>query len=288
MAADKHLYAGQNHVRDALVEWRTSGSWSSGADGTDADYPTVRAGDGHAHNLRTRPSTTNDPWYLIINFQALVAFDCIALINHNLGISGMSVSVQIADDPAYSTNLITLATFSPGVGSALRLVDLALDHSGASAFLYTAQYARILVDPGSAMKPELGEVIFSQRRQLEYNPNDGYDPDLQRTRGNGFRAASGVQTFYRRSVGQKLLEADYTVDGASYVAAIKSLWEDDCEHGSQPFLWVPRPATAPTQAHLMRFAGGDDITFGLPHDGPSARAWVPEAEEVPTYWSDEV
>lgn len=287
-AADKPMFVGTNRARDATIQWRTTGSFASGSDLTNSAYPTYRTYDGFAHNLRTRPASSQDPWYLLFNFGSNLDFDSIVIIGHNLGVASMSVSAQIADNNAFSTNLETLATWTPSAGSTTRLVKYDLDHAGSSSYLYSAQYARILVNPASAMVPEISEVIFGQRRQLTYNPNNDFDPDSERTRGKSFEAKSGVKTFYVSSRRQKTLESEHTLVSGD-IAAVRSLWQSDTEGGEYPFLWIPKPFSEGNNAYLMRFEDGDEgIDFGLPYDGPSARDWELSAKEIPIYRADEV
>ncbi len=282
------MLIGVNRLRSAsAIEWRTTGSFASGSDGTDSDYPTYRLHDGFAHNLRSRPSTSEDPWYLIINLGTELNFDSIAIIGHNLT-NEPAVSVQIADNNAFTTNAVTVASWTPTLSSTARLVKYDLDHlGGGSSFLYSARYVRVSINPASAMVPEISEVILGQRRQLYFNPNDTYDPDSERTTGKSFTAKSGVKTFYIRSRRQKMLDTNHTL--VNDIGSVRSLWQDDTEGGEHPFLWVPKPSSSPTNAYLMRFSDDDDgMSFGLPFNGPTARDWELEAEEIPLYRSNEV
>lgn len=285
MAADKPLFVGTNCLRDpSAVEWRTGGSFAAGSDGTDSDYPTSQAYDGFAHGLDTRPSSANDPWYLICDFGEARDFDTVAIIGHNL--DGTAVAAQVADDNAFATNLQTVASWAPTASDPTRLVSAALDHSGSSSFKYSAQYFRLYINPTGALVPRISELIVGRRRQLQWTANDPYDPALYRTRGDSFRSKSGVMTFAARSVKQRLLDANYTIT-SGYITTVASLFELDTDGGQHPFLYIPAPSSAVNTAYLMRFAGGDVIDHGLPYDGPVTRAWGLSAEEVPTYRSDE-
>src|SRR5687768_212146 len=120
LTADKPLFVGNSVLEDynAIPQWRVSGSWASGTDISDnATYPVWRGFDRAADSF-TQPTSVSGQAtvYYICDLangtDDLHTVDSVFIIGHNFGTLGATALVQIADDNAFSTNLITLATWT--------------------------------------------------------------------------------------------------------------------------------------------------------------------------------
>lgn len=275
-ARDKPLLVGLNRVRAASsVQWRTSGSWASGSNGTDTtNGPTSYLSDGFV-GLRSKPSSSATTWYLLFDFGANVTFDSLFILDHNFGsIGGLTVSLEVADTSNYVTNLVQVSSLSPG-SSSRRLVDLVLESGGGSALVYSAQYARLKLTKGSAFTPQISELYLGLRRQLTRNPNREYAEDNLRTYASRHTGGTRRTTTYIHSAGQQILNARFEPDDATEQADIRAFWKTDIRMGRDPFIWVPKPASDPQSAYLMNAP----LSLELPDFNPGQFRWDLVSEE---------
>jgi hypothetical protein len=279
-AANKPLLVGAHSLRDvpSSVQWRTSGSWAAGSDGTDTtNGPASYLWDGFV-DLRSKPSSAQATWYLIINHSAtLTAFDCIFIISHNLGtLGGVTVTYEVADDNAYTSNLVQVASWAVTT-STKRLVALKLDHTGAGiARQYTSvQYSRLKIVAAGAVTPEIGELILGTRRQLTRKPNREFDPDHLRSYASKFRGGTRKVTSYVEAQGQKILNARFEPDDSTEQNDIRAFWQSDLDMGSHPFVWVPDPESYPEKAYVM----DAPLDFALPDFSVGQVRWDLVSEE---------
>jgi hypothetical protein len=276
MAADKPLILGTNVLRDmaaADLQWRTTGSFSSGSSGTDTSYPTRRLYDGYV-SLATRPSSAQNTWYLLMQWSSAVAFDSICIIGHNFG--AMTVTLQVADDAAFTSNLVTLATWTLAGATLKRQTSFALTHAGGSALKYSAvSYARLKFD-GTSLRPEIAEILLGERRQLLHNPAEPWAPDDYHSEVSDVRTLGGQMTRYMWYRGQRRISAELSTYDTASATDLVTLYTTDLAYGTKPFLWVDQPTTAPQKAFLMML---DDPDQSIPYDGPCERNWQIEATE---------
>lgn len=283
-AADLALAAADKPMLGALVvysataaEWRTSGSFASGSDGTASGYAASRAYDGYT-DLVTKPSSSTTDWYYMLNLSAgSVSFDGVAILGHNFGtIGGLTVSLQIANNNAFSTNLITISQWSPGTSNA-RLIDIELESGGGTAQEYSdVEYIRLRVN-GTSGAPEIGELALFNRTQLPWRPDRPYNKNATAQQATIRRSDSGVVTSYTRSRGAKKLSATLTVNGSSKIEEVHSWW-DDTRQGTRPFVWLEEPYSNAQDLCLMSFAE-DDPELQFDEIGPNIRELVLDAVE---------
>lgn len=284
--ADKPCIVGDNQLRtltSSTCQWRTTGSWASGSDGTDANGAIDYLADGFS-DTRSYPSSAQDPWYLIFDFGSPgIAFDSVFILNHNLNsISGMVVTLQIADSNTYVTNLATLATWTPG-SSNKRLVALEMDHVGSSIRQYSAvRYVRLKFDPSTGAIPKVGEVIFGNRKQLKHNPTipwDEYERKSVFTETISYSGRKSKVVHYR---GQRMMQAALHPAESSYITDLWNFYKTDTVHGTLPFMWVDQPHTSPQGANFLQM----DPSFSFPRQGPNLRELVLKAEEQGPNFTD--
>lgn len=250
--ANHVLFAAENDAAFA-TRWSTTGSWTSGADLTASDSPGYNAYD-FQFNRFTAPSSAQSTWYFLMNFGGTPAtIDAAVILGHNFGaIGGLTVTLEVADDAAFTTNLRTLATWTPGT-STKRLVNVTL--GGSNNSYSGVVYARVKITGSSAFIPQIGEIFLGARRQLNSAGLLPYDPDMESARTVDFDGRSGVRTRYVFNDGQQTLKFDLSIADASSDAVVSSWWSD-CAHGTRPFVYIERPNTAPGAAFLMWFPQG--------------------------------
>jgi len=252
-ALDKPMLIGANELRPdrvSSIQWRTSGSFSSGSDGTATNGPARRAGDGFT-SMYTYPSSAANTWYYLMKWTTAATFDALVIIGHNFGtIGGLTVTLDVADDDAFSSNLQTIATISPG-SSNDRSVALTLKHTGSDPRQYTGvTRARLKVTKGSSHTPQFSELILGRSHQLTYKPDIEYatfNEESSTDESETLTGEVGGVTNYER---RKLLEADLTLQDETEATKIKDWWSD-CKGGTKPFVWIEEPTTTPSSAMLM-------------------------------------
>jgi len=289
-AADYPLVISRNVIELAkgdgsfAAEWRTSGSFASGADATDSDYPTTAAYDLHSH-VDTRPDSSQTTWYLMFNLGATLNDISTAVIGgHNLGSNTATVDLEIADDNAFSTNLVSLVQWTPATDVRLVSVDLDEGANANARRISDAQFVRLKIVAGAGFVPQVGEVYLGDRRQLHASPLMGYNPDSTMSSVSDFVANSGVRTRHVWNRDQKVLSADMISSTAAQATTIKGWW-DDSEQGSRPFYWIEEPATTPGDAALMFMSAA---TFpGGRHRSALARRYSFVMEECAPFYNRE-
>lgn len=267
-AADKtFLLASVLHRYNALPRWSLTGSWASGSDVSATGYP-ARAACDDLIDVPTRPiiqSPTVSDYYLLFDLDD-VDIDAIAIIGHNFHLlSGtVTITAQVADNDAFSTNLATVATWTPT--TATRLVDLILS----SWIRYTTvRYFRIKVSStvAFASQPSVCEVVAGTRRQLGRRPDRPWDSlalggDVPR-----HRTKSGGSVKYTRNTGGVVLKPSWTpalsadaITGIDDSDVLRGIHEDT-GYGSRNLLFIDKPSTAPTVAHWCEYEGPE---FSIP------------------------
>ena len=280
-AADKPILGALMVYAPTSKEWSAAGAFS-GADATAADSPARRAYDGFT-DLITKPSSAAVTWYYLLDIIAAgVAIDFVAILGHNFGtITGLTVTLEIADNSEFTTNLLAIASMSPGTSND-RLIDLVLESGGGTARRYSAvQYARLKIT-GTSGTPEIGELILGQRCQMQYKPNRPYNPNLTAADSEGFRSKSGIKTTYIQNRGARRLIAGLTVSGSTKIDDVETWWSNT-RQGTQPFVWIEDPNTSPASFHLMSFED-DSPQLDFNEIGPNHRELNIQAiEQGPDY-----
>lgn len=279
-AADKVLLAGRNWLRGNLAKWNTAGTWAA----ADQSLSTAPASYGFddADHLKTESASAGTTQHYMINLQSAIGeVDSVFILNHNF--NGYTVSVDF--DANQNGNFTAVHTAqSIAVTSAKRIAFLDLDHAATgNAQRYSeVQYMRIRI-VGASFLPELGEVIVSRRRQMQYNPIRPWADKDYRSNVNRFVSETGVVKNYTLMEGRRHINADFILCDQDRVDDACDFFVEDIGSGTEPFMWVDQPDASPSDAYWMRF--DDPPRLNLPTMGPVSREWSfgPATEQGPNY-----
>lgn len=252
MLLDKPLLVGEGgQEKHSSVQWRPNGD-NTGIDDSLATFPTYRARDRKA-TTRTRPTQALDPHYLnFFNTGSPLDFDCFGAIGLNWGTIGTTCEVQIADDAAWTVNVITVATITPAALDDGRWFVNRLNHLGTAAYYAyrNVEYLRLKFSGHGATRPEVGEAFFAVRRQMPHWPQNPWDPlHWHQSDYEVFSDDVGDGTVYKRASGffEQPMEMKFaTAASADY---LRNFWADT-DDGGRKGLLVARPNTAPRVFHL--------------------------------------
>lgn len=264
-AADKPMFLGENHLRNAIIEWRHGGAstWA-GADESDSDYPTKRMRDGLYLGTQPTDETSGSVHGILIDFGAGgVDFDVMAIMGIGDRASFASI-IEIADDSAYSVNLQTIWDFS--AESTYRYANaFSLKYSG-------VRYMRIQM-ASAGIDFNVDEIFVGERHQMLVGQRGNYNPDALGSVIEESRTIGGVITRYQSAAGFYKHDGDYLVANAT--ETVNQFWQDS-NYGGRSFCYWDAPGTSPNGFRLM-MPGVDMLDF--PHDGPTVREWSLDATE---------
>ena len=271
----------------------------TGTDRTDANFPTKRTHDRHLH-LISKPALVPGAfgYGIMFDLKADLAINGIVIAGHNFkDLSGtVNISVWVANgNPFLGGDLPIRIAQWEGVTTSKRLValDLGQNHGTVTPGVgegdwkeYTGvQWIQIAIretGENAIVVPEVGEVLFSTRRQLSSRPNAPFDDLHTRSEVNDFKPRSGVRVRYVRNTGQQVanLEFEPTGDdayGLDDTITLKSWFKTDCDHGTLPGFWIPAPVTAVDDAYFMEMVEPD---FDAPVRVVNRRRVPIEFEEI--------
>lgn len=279
-AADKPMILARNYMTDSgtSAKWTSDGNDGS-ADDSATGFETKYVKDNFDHKL-SKPTTARTTQYLNINFGAGFAsdVDAIVIMNHNLGtISGVGVTVKVADDAAFSSGLKTIYTVTPTTNKRIVAISL-LEGGDPSAQRFTAyRYMRVEFNKGSTITPSIGEILVIRRRQLKHKPNVPYDPSAMISDVSVFKSATKAMAAYVRSKGQRRLSAMINPHETAYITDVLTWFNTDTDYGTKPFLWLEDPTTSPSDAVWYRL---NDASLAFPGVGFTEREVQIVAEEM--------
>lgn len=230
------------------VQFRTGGSWAAGSDGTDASYPARRVYDGKWH-LAAKAASAQTTWYLIFDFSSHpITFDAVVFGGHcatgptdhgNESIVGVTVTMEIADDNAYSVNKIDVSGAGGVASGAARRLWYNLYHTGTTPYRYSnVSYARIKMTKGAAFTPQFGEVSFVRRWMLEAFPAIPFAPlgyDLESS-VDDYVSRNGVISRNGLARGKKAWTARMNPWQSPYTSNVRD-WFLATGSGGRPFWW---------------------------------------------------
>ena len=280
-------------VSGATGQWieASTGTWAS-ADDTDEDYPFTNIIDGLTHT-QSRPGTIGADMGMVFNFGSDgIEFDFMVYRNHTLDSNACTaLVVQIADDSAFSTNLISLTSINVStlLSSDRRFSVMSLYHTGATALRYSGvQWVRIQFTFSGAVIPRIGDIQFCRRRQWKWNPNvnDGYDPD--ETTGDVVRyvSGSGVKRDTVFHAGARVLNFTWTPNATAQHTDLND-FSEDTGFMARPFVYIDQPTTAPNNAQL--FSPDNPGKFAMPYVNWQARKFnISGTEQGPHFLKSSV
>jgi hypothetical protein len=273
---DKPFILAQNLLRNATPTWVDG----SATNAFNATFPPVRVHDGYT-DLATRPTDlTSATYYLRFDLGALREFDTVAFPRHLVG--GYDVSLEVADNSGYSTNLTVVhpAITVPANGGRFIMTNLT---STTGRKVITARYVRIkIVKASGTQVPNLFEVCLGKRIQLAHNPDVPYDPDAQAPSLATAVSYSGRRTNYIRHGRQRFIRGALTTSGAEAAAIIAGY--EDAQGNARPVVYSPNPFTL-ASSYLFGFMATE---FDMPYAGPIDRRYSIDFEEQgPHFLSEE-
>ena len=279
LAADKPVLLGQNLLRSApVMKWVAAGG--TGADqSAGLTWPGMVAA-GFVHS-QSKPNAPGATWTFYVDLGAELPFDSVVLVGQALG-AASALAVDIADNAAFSTRLQNIASATVAA-TARRKAFLKL--GGGNGSKYTARYVRVNCSGGNFV-PQLAEVFVGARRQLKALPDDPWDPDAKRSLGEQQETDTGIRSRNIRGRGQRLVDAHLTAYEEPYRSDLVAFFHSDIADGTQPFVWIDKPGTAPDDAYVMTL---DEPKLSYPYGGPFKREMdLVATEQGPLFRSQEV
>lgn len=229
-------------------QFRTGGSFAAGADGTASGFPGLRVYDGKWH-LASKAASAQTTWYFMFDFEANpITFDAVIIggqcatgpVDHgNESIAGVTITIEIADDDAFTSNLIDITGAGAPASGASRRLWKELYHTGTDPYRYSnVPYVRIKMTKGSAFTPQFGEISFVRRWLLEAFPRIPFAPlgyDL-RSEVSDFRSRNGVISRNGLALGAKAWQASLNPWQSPYTTNVRD-WYLATGCGARPFWW---------------------------------------------------
>ena len=320
LAAGRPLLCATNHVRNirsgtTALEWSASGSWADSAPAgasnrTSATYPTARAWDGYLY-ADTRPSGAEGTegsglserrvYYLLADLDESTAathtIDLVMVRPLNVaswpGVA--TVQVQIADDAAFTSNLVTIASFTGTDLADRKLLDLNLT-TGAGANLHgrftSVRYARLRISSTvtwGSVRPQIGEWVMGRRRQLGHNPRIPHDERPLSSVVGDFVAQSQATSRYvvARGASNKQVGLMPQTSGTYAINEIEELrtWFAEADYGARPFLYLEPEVSGQTRRASWMMLEEPDLA--MPLNGPYHRSVTLAMREQPPFASSE-
>lgn len=270
---DKPIIAAEQVLRDGILgaKWvQASETWAS-ADRSAAGYELTRLGSGMP-SLISFPSLTGPTVTTVRAIFSLdsVAFDCLGLFNLSpLGFDH-SITVQIADDSAFSSNVQTIASWTNVQPRRLASFDLIhFDDPVISVFQrYSGvDWLRVTWTSASnlfASGLRLGELHLGRRRQMWVKSDVGEFDDFEMDGiASVFEAHGGDRWKYQAFGGRGVRRLAFRPHGGEdidQVSELREMWRE-CGYGRRPVMYCEKPNTVPNRAMMMSWEGDG---FALP------------------------
>ncbi len=259
------LLANQRLEDGVQLQWRQSGSFTSGSDETDTDFPAFLADDRLAY-ASTRPANAQLLWHFIFQWptNALATLESMAIFDHNLGSSGAVIDLQIANSNDFVTDLITLVTVTPPNDN--RIIELVLDNVTPAAPVnptsYTGvQFGRLVVTASATIIPRIGELWLGEWLQFSEPVLRGFRPKKTESEFIDQRSVGGTthRVIFYDGAGAPMprihLDGQVNVDAAETFLV-------DTQNGVLPFVLIPQPLSFPEEAMLVSDREpGDPISY---------------------------
>lgn len=268
----------------------SSGLWTQGGlmastDYSDEDFPTVAAWDGFGH-VPTKPldsAPAANTWYLNLQPAASASFGIsgIAVIGHNFAevSGGVDVTVEIAKDAAFSTNLTEVHDFGT-VTSAERLA------AQLSTSYLAATYVRLKMvsNAGGSWSPQIGEFVVGPTTFLSNGPIKPFDDLGYATEVDVIESKSGAEVRYHRFDGQLNLPYRILFESATDLANVRTM-ERATRGGARSVVLFPAPVSLASRGYLVTLPAG----FSAPNVfGPAVREVNLSCTELPPFRASEV
>lgn len=270
---DKPIIAAEQVLRDGIVaaKWVQSSEGWADADRSAAGYELTRLGAGMP-SLISYPTLTGPTVTTVNAIFSLdsVAFDVIGLFNLAPIAFNQTVTVEIADDSAFSTNARVIAQWTNV--QPRRLADFNLRHHTGGAFPDFQRYSavdwmRITWTSASNLFGSgirLGELHLGRRRQMWVKSDVGQFDDFEMDGlSSSFEAHGGDRWKYQAFGGRGVRRLAFRPHGGEdidQVSELREMWRE-CGYGRRPVMYCERPSTVPNRAMMMSWEGDG---FALP------------------------
>lgn len=283
--ASKPMLVGLNVLDDqqTQAQWRTTGSWASGSDLTDSDFPTTRLNDGRVHLVSKPTDVATTEYYVMLDLntgtnEAHTA-DFAAVLGHNFGdLPGLiTATLQIDDNSDFST-AVQLGTYSVPDNRAFAFTQFGVPDADWHTYT-TIRYLRLRITTNAADIgiPEIGQLVIGKARRLSQHPTRPWDPDGTESDVADFAPKGGQGVRYVRSYGQAVLrQVQWQATGTDLyalddVATLQS-WRDDTKHLSAPFVGVLDPRSiSPAVSDQVFFFQARTPVYRSGYLGPAER-----------------
>lgn len=297
--SERDLAAADKPILSSLLrpDFRLASKWVTGttvgttvsANGDDVDRPSRRLVDG-LPGLRSAPNASAAAFTIVFEFfpATPLEFDWIGILNHNLDSELCTdISVQVADDGAFVTNLRTLSSRDPSgtLSANRRFADLTLIDTGIDAQRFSGvEFLRLQFTHTGAQDPEIGQVLFGRRRQLRHEPNRPWDPTDIHSNLDRFESRGGAITDVPRFVGRRRINANLNPDASPHVQDLIT-WFSDTNGGAVPFGWVDQPDALPDDFYMFKM---EQASLEYPFVTPFVREFVLRGiEQGPSFFSQD-
>ena len=221
-----------------------------------------------------------------------ISFDTLCILGHNLNsLAAISVSLEIADNSSFSSNLIEIAKYTISGATDNRILITNLNSAGASstysgggtAQRYSAvSYARLKIIHSTSDVPEVGEIFLGTRYQMQRNPNVPWNNKDERSDVTDFISTNGMTQRYVFYRGQAVRAVEMSLAESANITVIEN-WYNAIHEGVKPFLWIDTPSSS-AQIRLMIL---DSPELVFPLVGPFERALSFSMTEQPPFLSRE-
>lgn len=266
-AADKPLVAALGAMDEAFTanaKWTEDGLLSS-LSRNDADFLPSNAHDRQLH-IVTKPSLTHsdNEWYLVFELETPGTFDLVMIAGHNFGTigedgnGGLTIELQIATDSAFTSNLETLATFTPQQSNH-RLVELDLGHTAdAGPNRYSnVRFVRLKIARAAGnFVPEVSELFLGRRRQWKHKPTRPWGEQDERSIFADFIGGTGGRIRHVDQTRLATLSGELDIDDPTVREDLVQFWIES-GGGTKPFLVILNPDSAPASALWCWMEGGE-------------------------------
>lgn len=254
---DCPLFVGHNLLRDAVtLRWTSTGT-NTGTDITVPVSPAYRAFDGRIVSP-TRAFGSISTVYLNIRIPPST-IDTIALIFLR-AFPSSTVTVQIADDAAFTTNVVDFAGPFAAVTGIPRLVR---SFNGTRYTSVEFIRVRFVIGAGNytnVTMPKLGECFLGRGYPLSRTWDYGSDEEADHVESADFEARSGEKTRTVFSRGKRVLTHQQVLStggllGLDDAATTRTIAQLSLDH-TRPVLHIPHPSTALNTAFLGHLPTG--------------------------------
>lgn len=284
----------------AMSSWDGT-TWSATNDAA-TGYPAYNGCDGLAHAYTTA-TVTGGERYQSLHTVASVSgtIDTIFYIidpGTTSSAGNVTVTVECADDSAYTTNLTQIVAsqvYASGAGVQRLFIDLQPTYiSPAHGSSYAGSgYLRfnVIAAGGNTwtQTPRIYEVVLGKRYQLSKKGIRPWDPEPMTNNVVRHVSDSGVISSYVKMAGgwQSSMEWHLDQTGGQYnlddVDTLRNFWNDS-NYGTESFVYVEDPGTAPEYARLCKCSNS---VLSMPYNGPNERRFALDMQELPLFatWS---